>query len=131
MLALIGDGSSMYTIQALWTLAREKLNVTAIIFNNASYSVLNVELERVGAEDAGPKAKAQLDLHGPVLNFTQIAEGMGVRTNSPVRPKKPSRSRRLRTLRVVVISSSTVRSRIAAMSPGASPSTSRSSTMAR
>jgi len=79
VLALIGDGSSMYTIQALWTLAREKLNVTAIIFNNASYSVLNVELERVGAEDAGPKAKAQLDLHGPVLNFTQIAEGMGVR----------------------------------------------------
>jgi acetolactate synthase-1/2/3 large subunit len=78
VLALIGDGSSMYTIQALWTLAREKLNVTAIIFNNASYSVLNVELERVGAEDAGPKAKAQLDLHGPVLNFTQIAEGMGV-----------------------------------------------------
>jgi acetolactate synthase I/II/III large subunit len=78
VLALIGDGSSMYTIQALWTLAREKLNVTAIIFNNASYSVLNVELERVGAEDAGPKAKGQLDLHGPVLNFTQIAEGMGV-----------------------------------------------------
>jgi acetolactate synthase I/II/III large subunit len=78
VLALIGDGSAMYTIQALWTLAREKLNVTAIIFNNGSYSVLNVELERVGAEDAGPKAKAQLDLHGPVLNFTQIAEGMGV-----------------------------------------------------
>jgi acetolactate synthase-1/2/3 large subunit len=78
VLALIGDGSSMYTIQALWTLARERLNVTTIIFNNASYSVLNVELERVGAEDAGPTAKAQLDLHGPVLNFTQIAEGMGV-----------------------------------------------------
>ena len=78
VIALIGDGSSMYTVQSLWTLAREKLNVTAIIFNNASYSVLNMELERVGVEDAGPKAKAQLDLHGPVLNFTQIAEGMGV-----------------------------------------------------
>lgn len=78
VLALIGDGAAMYTIQALWTLAREKLNVTCVIFNNASYSVLNVELERVGAEQAGPKAKAQLDLHGPVLNFARIAEGMGV-----------------------------------------------------
>jgi acetolactate synthase-1/2/3 large subunit len=78
VLALIGDGSSMYTIQALWTMAREKLNVTSIIFNNASYSVLNVELERVGAEEAGPKAKSQLDLRGPVLNFAQLAQGMGV-----------------------------------------------------
>jgi len=78
VLALIGDGTSMYTIQALWTMARENLNVTAVIFNNASYSVLNVELERVGAEEAGPKAKAQLDLRGPTLNFTKISEGMGV-----------------------------------------------------
>ncbi|MCZ2407076.1 MAG: acetolactate synthase large subunit, partial [Burkholderiales bacterium] len=46
VIALIGDGTAMYTIQALWTMAREQLNVTAIIFNNASYSVLNVELER-------------------------------------------------------------------------------------
>jgi acetolactate synthase-1/2/3 large subunit len=78
VIALIGDGTAMYTIQALWTMAREQLNVTSIIFNNASYSVLNVELERVGAEEAGPKAKAQLDLNGPVLNFAQLAQGMGV-----------------------------------------------------
>ena len=78
VLALIGDGTAMYTIQSLWTMAREKLNVTSIIFNNASYSVLNVELERVGAEEAGPKAKAQLDLNGPVLNFAQLGQGMGV-----------------------------------------------------
>jgi acetolactate synthase-1/2/3 large subunit len=77
VLALIGDGSSMYTIQSLWTMARENLNVTAIIFNNACYSVLNVELERVGAGDIGPKAKAQLDIN-PALDFTKIAEGMGV-----------------------------------------------------
>src|SRR5690606_28240127 len=62
VLALIGDGSAMYTFQALWTMARERLDVTSIIFNNASYSVLNVELERVGAEEAGPKARSQLDL---------------------------------------------------------------------
>ena len=78
VLALIGDGSSMYTIQSLWTMAREQLNVTSIIFNNASYSVLNIELERVGAEHAGPKAKSQLDLRSPVLNFAQLAQGMGV-----------------------------------------------------
>ncbi len=78
VLALIGDGTSMYTIQSLWTMAREKLNVTTIIFNNASYSVLNIELERVGAESIGPKAKSQLDLNGPVLNFVQLAHGMGV-----------------------------------------------------
>ncbi len=78
VLALIGDGTAMYTLQALWTMAREQLNVTSIIFNNASYSVLNVELERVGATEAGPKAKSQLDLHGPVLHFAQLAQGMGV-----------------------------------------------------
>lgn len=78
VLALIGDGTAMYTIQALWTMAREKLNVVSIIFNNASYSVLNVELERVGAEKVGAKARSQLDLNGPVLNFAQLAEGMGV-----------------------------------------------------
>lgn len=78
VLALIGDGTAMYTNQALWTMAREQLNVTTIIFNNASYSVLNIELERVGAEEIGPKAKAQLDLNGPVLNFAQLANGMGV-----------------------------------------------------
>jgi acetolactate synthase-1/2/3 large subunit len=78
VLALIGDGTSMYTIQSLWTMAREKLNVTSIIFNNASYSVLNIELERVGAESVGAKAKSQLDLNGPVINFSQLAHGMGV-----------------------------------------------------
>ena len=78
VLALIGDGSSMYTIQALWTMAREQLNVTSIIFNNASYSVLKVELERVGADETGAKAKAQFELDGPVLNFAQMAQGMGV-----------------------------------------------------
>ncbi|MBH9551351.1 acetolactate synthase large subunit [Inhella gelatinilytica] len=86
VLALVGDGSAMYTIQALWTMAREGLNVVTVIFNNAAYSVLNVELSRVGAQEAGPKAKAQLDLSAPGLNFTALAQGMGVpatRVQSP------------------------------------------------
>ncbi len=78
VIALIGDGTAMYTLQALWSMAREQLNVTAIVFNNASYSVLNVELDRVGAGAGGAKARAQLDLHGPQLNFAQLAQGMGV-----------------------------------------------------
>ena len=85
VLALIGDGTAMYTNQALWTMAREGLNVTSIIFNNASYSVLNIELERVGVESVGEKAKSQLDLKGPVLNFSQLAQGMvvhGVRVST-------------------------------------------------
>ena len=47
--------------------------------------MLNVELERVGAEEAGPKAKSQLDLQGPVLNFAQLAQGMGVPRCAPTR----------------------------------------------
>ncbi len=78
VIALIGDGTAMYTIQALWTMAREKLDVTAVIFNNASYSVLNVELERVGAERIGSKARSQLDIDGPRLDFARLAQGMGV-----------------------------------------------------
>jgi acetolactate synthase-1/2/3 large subunit len=78
VLALAGDGSAMYTIQALWTMAREKLNVTSVIFSNRSYSILNVELQRVGAAEAGPKAKDQLDLRNPALDFVQMGMSMGV-----------------------------------------------------
>jgi acetolactate synthase-1/2/3 large subunit len=68
----------MYTIQSLWTMAREGLDVTAVIFNNRSYAILNIELQRVEAQGAGPRAKSQLDLAGPDLDFVQIADGMGV-----------------------------------------------------
>ena len=78
VLALIGDGTAMYTVQALWTMAREDLDVTSIIFSNDSYSVLNIELERVGAGRIGPKALSQLDLTGPKLDFARLAQGMGV-----------------------------------------------------
>jgi acetolactate synthase-1/2/3 large subunit len=78
VLALDGEGSAMYTIQSLWTMAREQLDVTAVIFNNRSYAILNIELERVGADRPGPKAKQQLDLAGPDLDFVQIADGLGV-----------------------------------------------------
>ena len=71
VLALVGDGSAMYTLQALWTMARERLNVTTIVFNNRSYAILNVELQRVGATGSGEQARAQLDLTRPSLDFVQ------------------------------------------------------------
>jgi acetolactate synthase-1/2/3 large subunit len=78
VLALVGDGSAMYTIQALWTMAREQLNIITIVFNNRSYAILNVELERVGAETVGPIAKSQLDLSTPAIDFVALGNGMGV-----------------------------------------------------
>jgi acetolactate synthase-1/2/3 large subunit len=68
----------MYTIQSLWTMAREQLDVTVVIFNNRSYAILNIELERVGAKEGGPRSKSQLDLARPELDFVDIAQGQGV-----------------------------------------------------
>jgi acetolactate synthase I/II/III large subunit len=78
VVALEADGSALYTIQALWTQARESLDVTTIIYNNRSYSVLNMELDRVGAGLRGPRAEAMLDLHRPDIDFVALAEGLGV-----------------------------------------------------
>ncbi|MBK6613760.1 acetolactate synthase large subunit [Ottowia sp.] len=73
-----GDGSAAYTLQALWTIVRENLDVTTVIYANRSYAILNIELQRVGAEGAGPKALSMLDLHNPEMNWVRIAEGMGM-----------------------------------------------------
>jgi acetolactate synthase-1/2/3 large subunit len=78
VVSLEADGSALYTIQALWTQAREGLDVKTIIFNNRSYSILNMELDRVGAGAGGPKAREMLDLSGPDMDFVAIANGLGV-----------------------------------------------------
>ena len=78
VICLQGDGGGMYTVQSLWTQAREKLNVTTIIFANRKYAILQIEFARVGAHNPGPKAMSMLDLTNPELNWTSIAEGMGV-----------------------------------------------------
>jgi acetolactate synthase-1/2/3 large subunit len=78
VIALQADGSAMYTLQSWWTMAREDLDITTIIFNNSSYAVLNMELDRVGAVAGGERAKAMLDLHQPDLDFVALATGMGV-----------------------------------------------------
>ncbi len=78
VLCATGDGGAMYTIQSLWTIARENLDVVTVIFANRSYAILNIELMRVGAQNPGPKALDMLDIGRPDLNFTEIAQGMGV-----------------------------------------------------
>ncbi len=78
ILCLESDGSAMYTIQALWTMAREQLNVTTVLLSNRSYAILNLELNRVGAVAEGSKAAAMLDLTGPTMDFTALSQGLGV-----------------------------------------------------
>jgi acetolactate synthase-1/2/3 large subunit len=78
VLALIGDGSGMYTVQALWTMAREGLNVTAVIWANRTYQILKGEFNNVGAGTPGQKAKDMLDIDRPDLDWVALAKGMGV-----------------------------------------------------
>jgi acetolactate synthase-1/2/3 large subunit len=78
VVCLEADGSAMYTLQALWTQAREQLDVTTVIFANRAYAILNMELGRVGATPPGPRALSMLDLSRPTIDFVALARGMGV-----------------------------------------------------
>ena len=78
VLALEADGSAMYTISALWTHAREQLDITTVIFSNRSYAILSMELDRVGAAATGEAARSLLSLSRPALDFTALAAGLGV-----------------------------------------------------
>jgi acetolactate synthase-1/2/3 large subunit len=78
VLAFIGDGSGMYTVQALWTMAREGLNVTAVIWANRTYQILRGEFANVGAGSPGQRARDMLDINRPDLDWVALAKGMGV-----------------------------------------------------
>jgi acetolactate synthase-1/2/3 large subunit len=78
VIAFQADGSGMYTVQALWTQARESLNVTTVLCNNHSYRILQVELARAGVTEPGRKARSLTDLGHPNIDWTQIARGLGV-----------------------------------------------------
>jgi acetolactate synthase-1/2/3 large subunit len=78
VVALIGDGSAMYTIQALWTMARDQMDVTVLIFANRTYKILWGELANVGAGNPGPRARDMLDIDRPALDFVGLARAMGV-----------------------------------------------------
>ncbi len=76
--ALCGDGAAAYTLQALWTQAREHQNIINVVFANHSYLVLNFELARVGAGNPGPAAQAMLSLDHPKMDWVALSQGFGV-----------------------------------------------------
>ncbi len=77
-IALEADGSALYTPQALWTMAREKLDVTVLVFANRRYRILDVEMKRTGATGFGQLASNMIDIGRPDLDFVRLAESMGV-----------------------------------------------------
>ena len=74
---LQADGSGMYTVQSLWTQAREKLDITTVIFSNRKYQILLGELANVGA-NPGRTALDMLDIGNPDINWVGMANAMGV-----------------------------------------------------
>jgi acetolactate synthase-1/2/3 large subunit len=78
VICLSGDGAGMYTNQALWTMARERLDVVTVVFANRSYRILNIEMARTGAGNPGPTAAAMLSLDNPPVDWVKLAEAQGV-----------------------------------------------------
>ena len=77
-ICLTGDGAGMYTVQSLWTMARERLKVVTIVFVNHSYRILNIELKRTGAGNPGPAAQNMLNIGTPEIDWSALAEAQGV-----------------------------------------------------
>ncbi len=78
VICMVGDGSAMYTLQSLWTQAREGLNVLTIVFANRIYQILRGEFDGVGAGEPGRKALDMLKIDNPTLDWVSLAKGMGV-----------------------------------------------------
>jgi acetolactate synthase-1/2/3 large subunit len=83
VLALEADGSALYTLQSLWTMAREQLDVTTVVFSNRRYAILRMELARVGATASGERALRMLDISPPDIDFVALARGFGVPATRP------------------------------------------------
>ena len=78
VVAFQADGSGMYTLQSLWTMARESLDVTVVVAANRAYRILQAELGRAGIFEPGPKAASLTDLTHPTLDWVSLAKGLGV-----------------------------------------------------
>jgi acetolactate synthase-1/2/3 large subunit len=78
VLCLSADGSGMYTLQALWTMAREGLKITTVIFANRTYSVLKREFSNLGIGEPGSIASSLFDIDRPDLDWVCLAKGMGI-----------------------------------------------------
>ncbi|MBM3595307.1 MAG: acetolactate synthase large subunit [Alphaproteobacteria bacterium] len=78
VVCMTGDGAGLYMPQALWTMAREQLDIVTVVFANREYKILSVEMMRVGIKQSGPKAKAMFDLNDPYVDWVSLANGFGV-----------------------------------------------------
>jgi acetolactate synthase I/II/III large subunit len=78
VVGLQADGSGMYTVQGLWTQARENLDVVTVVFANRTYAILHGEMRNVGVESIGRNAARMLDLDAPALDWVSLARGLGV-----------------------------------------------------
>jgi len=78
VVCLTGDGAGAYTLQGLWTLVREKLDVTVVVFANHAYRILAIELARTRSGEAGPRARGLLSLTDPTLDWVSMAVGFGM-----------------------------------------------------
>jgi acetolactate synthase-1/2/3 large subunit len=81
VICLTGDGSGLYMPQALWTMAREKLDVITVVFANRAYKILSVEMGRVGVEEPGPVAKAMFDIGTPAIDWVALGSAFGVQSS--------------------------------------------------
>jgi acetolactate synthase-1/2/3 large subunit len=84
VIALEGDGSAMYTIQSLWTMAREGLDITVLVFANGTYNILRGELTNVGVRNPGPRAVNMLSIGTPSIDWVAMAKSMGVEASRAV-----------------------------------------------
>ena len=87
VVSLEADGSAMYTLQSLWTQAREGLDVTTVVFNNGSYAILEMELSRVGAGAPGPLAHGMLASPDPTSTSPPWPGGWGCLPRGPRQPR--------------------------------------------
>jgi acetolactate synthase-1/2/3 large subunit len=78
VVSLQADGSGMYTVQGLWTQARERLNVLTIVASNRGYAILKGEMRNVGINEFGSNARRMLDIDDPALDWCALAKGMGI-----------------------------------------------------
>lgn len=78
VIAFQADGSGLYTLQALWSMARENVDVTVVVCANRCYRILQIELARAGVAEPGPAARSLTDLRRPEIDWTALAQGFGV-----------------------------------------------------
>ena len=82
------DGSAMYTVQTLWSMARENSDITVILLNNSSYAILNIELDRLKTGAKNEKILSMLNIDNPMIDWVKISKGLGVEASRSTNVKE-------------------------------------------